>query len=152
MKRTEIGAYEAEQIASLLQERHGKYLKEDEFFEVSGYTSYGEVFTQVTLRNRDESFFYPVECRVELAEIELNEEGARDLLLDFQDYYFGRFLSEGRDIFLTIDWSAYQFDVWTLYARGQILNRKLERLADLWLAGEGVSEEALEGKGKKIIS
>ncbi|MCB9643062.1 MAG: hypothetical protein H6728_08310 [Myxococcales bacterium] len=142
MKREDITATEAEEIAHLMSQRHQVYLQDGEYFEVSGYRSRGEVYTQVILRNEDESFYYPVECQLEVVSSGVNNPmDAQFLLLDFQDYYFGRFLSEGRDVFLTIDWSEYQFDEYLLLARGQIFNRKLDRLADEWLAGGPLASE-----------
>lgn len=137
MRREDITEAEAEEIATLMQQRHRSYLNEGEQFEVSGYRSSGEVYTKVVLRNEDESLYYPVECQMDL--LHSNIEGpleAMYLLLDFQDYYFGRFLSEDRDVYLAIDWAEYHFEDQVIAARGQIFNRKLDQLAERLLAGE----------------
>ena len=121
--------------------RHQTHLDEGEDFEVSGYRSLGEVYTQVILRNVEESLYYPVECQIDLLRSDI--EGpleAMYLLLDFQDYYFGRYLSEDRDVYLAIDWAEYQFEDHVIVARGQIFNRKLEQIADRLLAGEKLDE------------
>ncbi len=124
-----------------MQQRHQSHLNEGEYFEVSGYRSLGEVYTQVILRNVEESLYYPVECQIDLLRSDI--EGpleAMYLLLDFQDYYFGRYLSEDRDVYLAIDWAEYQFEDHVIVARGQIFNRKLEQIADRLLAGEKLDE------------
>ena len=141
MKREEITKAEAEEIAQLMQQRHQSHLNEGEYFEVSGYRSLGEVYTQVILRNVEESLYYPVECQIDLLRSDI--EGpleAMYLLLDFQDYYFSRYLSEDRDVYLAIDWAEYQFEDHVIVARGQIFNRKLEQIADRLLAGEKLDE------------
>lgn len=142
VKRQFIGEVEAKRIAQMLMQRHAAFLAEDEWFEVQGYHSDHEVYTCVTLRNADESMVYPVECRIDLESSPISGPvAAQDLLLDFQDYYFGRYLEEDRDLYLTIDWGNVVFDESVLQSKGQILNLKLEHLADQFLAGEISAEE-----------
>ena len=137
MKWKEMSKMECQQIVEALQERHGAYLKEDEWFEVSGRRSPQEVQITMTLRNRDESLYYPVEGKIDVEANRLTGPiAAQFLLLDFQDNYFYRFLREERDVYLPIDWAEFQSDQYQLYARGQIFNRRLETLADHWLAGD----------------
>ncbi len=141
--RQEISDFEAQRIEKALYERHSQYLEEDERFEVKGFRSKTEVYTRVTLRNSDDSFYYPVECRIDLLSNSLpGPVAAQELLLDFQDYYFGRYLREDRDLYLPIDWSEVKFDNYTIQVRGQIFNLQLERMADLILSGELSPEEA----------
>lgn len=88
---------------------------------------------------------YPVECRVDLGQNSLSGPvAAQELLLDFQDYYFGRYLEEDRDLYLTIDWGNVEFEEYIIQAKGQILNIKLEQLADQFMAGELTADEVLE--------
>lgn len=145
MKRQLIGEFEAKRIAQMLMQRHAAFLAEDERFEVSGYRSDQEVYTCVTLRNTEDSMVYPVECRVDLGQNSLSGPvAAQELLLDFQDYYFGRYLEEDRDLYLTIDWGNVEFEEYIIQAKGQILNIKLEQLADQFMAGELTADEVLE--------
>lgn len=142
MKRKPISEFEAQRIAQLLMQRHTAHLAEDEWFEVEGYRTPDEVYTKMTLRNEDDSMVYPVECRIDLEYNNIKSQlQGQDLLLDFQDYYFGRYFEENRDLYLTIDWGAIQFDEFTLQARGQILNPKLDRLTDRFLAGDLSADE-----------
>jgi len=142
MERKEFGSFEIGMILDALQERHGLLLEEDERFELSGYRSKAEVYAKMILRNEDESFHYPVECRIDIEENELPDvQTAQDLVLDFLDYYFGRYLKEDRELYLTIDWSTVEFDNYKLWAKGQILNLKMERMAEKWLSGEVAAEK-----------
>lgn len=143
MERKELSAWECGEIVAALQERHDTYLEEGERFKVEGYRSESEAYAKMTLRNEDNSFVYPVECRIELVPNEIKEESeAMELVLDFQDYYFSRYLREERDLFLPIEWGPFDFDGCTLWARGQIHNLQLEGLADRLLSGELTQEEA----------
>jgi hypothetical protein len=117
-------------------------MSEDERFELEGYRSEIEVYTCMTLRNQDDSYYYPVECRIDLLHNAIRPHDAQHLLLDFQDYYFDQYFSNDRDLYLTIDWSDIKFEEFTIQVRGQIFNRKLERIADQLLSGELSYEEA----------
>ena len=142
MERKTIGDFEARRIARALMKRHAASLAEDEWFEVSGHRSPVEVYTRVILRNESDTFYYPVECRIDLTQNSLpGPVAAQELLFDFQDYYFQRYFEEERELYLTIDWSDIRFAEYTLQARGQILNRRFERLADRLLAGQLLPEE-----------
>ena len=124
-------------------QKHASYLSEDEWFEISGYRAKREVSISITLRNKDDSLHYPVECRMDLDSNPVaGPVAAQDVLLDFQDYYFSRYFEEDRDLYLPIDWANMQFERYTLQARGQILNAKVEDLADLLMAGKITPEEA----------
>ena len=150
IKRKDIAKQEAKRIADALMLRHEAYLEDDEWFEVSGYTTKEEAYTCVTLRNEDDSFYYPVECRVDLKRSGIRKaEDGKLLLLDFQDYYFGRYFEEARDLYITIDWGEFEFGNETLQSRGQVINRKLEKLADNFIAGKLSSEEVIQWAKKK---
>lgn len=131
MERRELSTYQTERITEALHIRHEAYLQKGERFEVSGYVSQDEVYTKMVLHNEDDTFYYPVECRIDPIHAGIDKvDEALDLLLDFQDYYFGRYFAEDRDIFLSIDWAEYDFEDTKLQAKGQIFNRQLEQIAD----------------------
>jgi hypothetical protein len=46
------------------------------------------------------------------------------------DAYIEEFLSGGEETYLTLDWSTYDCDGIELQMRGQILNLRLESMAD----------------------
>ena len=127
----------------LLKQRHRRRLKPDEDFRVAAHVEPPFVVVTLTLANADESFYYPMEARV-LAETEgLDDEAAcAELCLDFLDYYVGEYLRGERDVYLNLDWSGVRFGEYEVQARGQVLNLKLERLADELLAAAGDDEDA----------
>ncbi len=150
MERIELTKWDVSEICAALFERHGAYLADDEFFEVSGYHSDSEVHLTMTLRNKDDTFFYPVDCRLNYAENEnLKRHEGLALVLDFLDFYFSRYLREERDFFLPIDWASFSFDNQKVWAKGQIFNPYLEGLADKLLSGELSSEELEKLTNKK---
>lgn len=149
MERKPISEFEAQRIAQLLMQRHAAHLADDEWLEVEGYRSKEEVYTCMILRNEDESLFYPVECRMDLTRNPVaGPIAAQDVLLDFQDQYFEQFFQENRDLYLTIDWSDLEFAQYTIQAKGQILNKKLDDLTDQFLAGEIHADEVVQ-KGRR---
>ncbi len=151
-KRKPISEFEAQRIAQLLMQHHAAHLAEDEWFEVEGYRTPDEVYTKMTLRNEDDSMVYPIECRIDLEYNGIKSQlQGQDLLLDFQDYYFGRYFEEDRDLYVTIDWGNIQFDDYTLQVRGQIRNLKVERLTSRFLAGD-LSAEEVEQQAKSKSS
>jgi hypothetical protein len=125
---------EAARVCRLLKERHRRGLRPGEEFQVRGWVQDEVVYATLTLRNQDESLHYPMEARLDVADSEQLPEDALDVLLDFLDYYVGQYLERDRDVYLTIDWSEVRFGESVLQARGQVLNLKLERMADEILA------------------
>tara|TARA_B100000609_G_scaffold199641_1_gene205350 strand:+ start:9313 stop:9813 length:501 start_codon:yes stop_codon:yes gene_type:complete len=143
LRRVELTRLECAEIVDALLERHDAYLGDDESFVIEGFTSESEAHVKMLLSNKDESFYYPVECRLHLGDNEIREPGdALMLVLDFLDYYISRFLREDRELFLPIEWGSFEFDKYEVWARGQILNRKLDQIADRLMRGDISEEEA----------
>lgn len=133
-----MGREEARRIEEALTNRHGHLLRQDERFAVEGRLQGSLASVKVTLSNSDESYFYPVEASADLTEVsQPNPKALQELLLDFVDYYYGRYLAEERDLYLPIDWAPVVFGEDTVMARGQVLNLKAERLADELLKRSG---------------
>ena len=123
------------QAVALLTQRHRRRLKPDEGFRITAHVEPPYVGVTLTLANADESMVYPMEARVPRETEGLDDDTAcAELCLDFLDYYVGEYLRGGRDVYLTLDWSAVRFGEYEVQARGQVLNLKLERLADALLA------------------
>ena len=95
----------------------------------------------IVLHNSDDSFHYRLEARVDLKATPLEPIEARDLALDFLDWYLGEYLDAGRDLFLPLDWEPYSFGEHEVQARGEIRNLKLEAQADDLLAGRVRAED-----------
>jgi len=124
------------EISGMLEKKYGSWLGQ-RYFEVSVNMESASVFVTVTLRNADKSFFYPIEGRMLHADQELKASDARDMLLDYIDSYIEEFLTGGEETYLPIDWANYECDGVELQLRGQILNIKLEQLADQLINGSG---------------
>lgn len=123
-------------LASLLDKKYGTWLGQ-RFFEVTSSLQLAVVSVKVTLRNADKSFFYPIEGRIQFEDQDLKPNSARDFLLDYIDTYLEEFLTGGEETYLPIDWANYDCDGIELQLRGQILNIKLEELADQLLVENG---------------
>ena len=136
-------------LDELMRERHGAALKLGETLHLEAWAEEGACYTTLLLRNADESLYYPMEARVAVAAGEAPGAGvaaspqvasraeAGKLLVDALDYSLGQYLRGDRDVYLTIDWSELRFGEHVIQARGQVLNRKLERMADAILEAAG---------------
>ena len=118
-----------QELASLLEKKYGAWLGQ-RFFEVHSSSQFAVVSVKVTLRNADKSFFYPIEGRIQFEDQDLKADAARDLLMDYIDAYLEEFLTGGEETYLPIDWANFDCDGVELQLRGQILNIKLEELAN----------------------
>lgn len=107
----------------------------ERYFEITSRTDGPVVTITITLRTADKSYVYPIEGRIHCADNDLKPAEARDLLLDFMDAYVEEYLTGGEDTYLTIDWSNYECDGVDIQLRGQILNLKLEELAESIING-----------------
>jgi hypothetical protein len=123
-------------VAQLLERKYGAWLGQ-RYIEVESHSDGSVLTIKITLRNRDKSYVYPIEGRMMFSDQDLTVDEARDFLLDFMDAYIQEFLSGGEETYLTIDWSNYDCDGIELQLRGQILNVKLEELADQMISGSG---------------
>lgn len=89
------------------------------------------VFVKVILSNKDRSYYYPVEARVLYEKEELQQGEAALFLIDYIDAYFDEYLNqENEEIYLPIDWADFEYEAIDFQMRGQILNLKLEELAE----------------------
>ena len=131
-----VSQEECEELASAMLSKYAAAVGDRQFsIEVSRKDR--GVYVSVVLANQDESFYYPVEGRI-LAEVEeMTPRQAALVLIDYIDMYFEEFLMEEEDgLYLPIDWADHEWDAVNFQLRGQILNRKLERLADELLSGQ----------------
>jgi hypothetical protein len=124
-------------VVDVLENKYGSLLGQ-RFFEVKTTNEGPLIMVQILLRDRDKSYFYPMEGRINYVDQDMKEHEARGFLLDFMDAYVQEYLSGGEDAYLTIDWSTYDCDGVELQLRGQILNLKLESMADAILSGSSV--------------
>ena len=127
-----------QEVANLFEKKYGAWLGQ-RFFEVVSATQPAVVTVKVTLRNADKSFFYPIEGRIQFEDQDMKADDARNFLLNYIDAYIEEFLTGGEETYLPIDWANYDCEGLELQLRGQILNIRLEELADQLLGGTGQS-------------
>lgn len=120
-------------IAAALQKKYAAFTG-DRNFTCDGWSDNQTIQLTVVLKNLDESFFYPVEGRIAWREEGLAKTKATNILTDMIDSYFQEYLLNDGEVLLPIDWQDYTLDDHTIQLRGQIQNRKLEKLADEILA------------------
>ena len=120
-------------LATQMTKKNGSFLH-DRQFDIQANKTDNNVVVKVTLSNKDESFYYPVELRMNFNDEELLPRKAALHLIDYADLYFEDFLTEGEKLLIPIDWAKHEYDTVEFEMRGQILNKKLESMADEFLA------------------
>lgn len=121
-----------QQAAALLDNTYAGKLKE-RFFVVTGESKDEELYLTVLVKSPDESFYYPIECRINHKSQELDLSEALDLCLDYINSYLSEYFREQEEVYLPIDWAPYFVDGIEIFLKAQLFNRKLENLADQWL-------------------
>ncbi|WP_141732052.1 hypothetical protein [Oligoflexus tunisiensis] len=117
-------------LAKAMESKYAMALK-GRSFKVEAEVKGRGVFVKVILSNQDRSYYYPVEARVLYEKEELQRGEAALFLLDYIDAYFDEYLTqENEEIYLPIDWADFQYEAVDFQMRGQILNLKLEELAE----------------------
>lgn len=107
----------------------------DRSFAIRAWVKDRGVYVTVLLSNKDESYYYPVEARLLYEPEEMEPREAALFLIDYIDSYFAEYLyEEDEQIYLPIDWTDHEYDATNFQMRGQILNKKIEAMADQWLA------------------
>lgn len=125
-------------VSEVLETKYRSWLN-DRYFEVESGVEGPVVSVKVTLRNADKSFVYPVEGRMMFEDQDLKADAARSFLLDFIDSYVEEYLSGGEETYLPIDWATYDYEGVELQLRGQVLNTRLEALADHLMNGSAIT-------------
>jgi hypothetical protein len=123
---------------------------QDRRFQIQASIKGRGVFVTVLFSNADQSYYYPVEARILYGKEEMKAREAALFLIDYIDTYFEEYLlEEDEQLYLPIDWSDHQYEAVEFQVRGQILNRKLEQLADEWLKRtEGLTELSASAPAK----
>ena len=120
---------EATSLAAQLN-RKNVYNLEGKLFTVSGKVVDPLVEVKVVLKNADESFYYPVEARMEFGKEDKTAREAALFLIDYIDVYFEEYFEQDGELLLPINWTAHEYDAVNFELKGQVLNMKLERWAD----------------------
>jgi hypothetical protein len=117
-------------LAKAMESKYAMALK-GRSFKVEAEVRGRGVFVKVILSNQDRSFYYPVEARVLYEKEEMQRGEAALFLIDYIDAYFDEYLTQAHEeIYLPIDWADFQYEAIDFQMRGQILNLKLEELAE----------------------
>jgi hypothetical protein len=139
---------EIAQMEATFNEQFFDDLQKDENIFFEGHYEDGVCYLTLILKNEEETFYYPFETSISFKENpDLNDKEARVALLDFIGSYFDDYFSSQRETLVTIDWASYKLDDLNIYARGQVLNKKLESMADDILRSAGFDD--LTDKKKK---
>lgn len=126
---------EQKSIVKLLKKRHGLYLSPGEAFTCDGHLSHGDVHLKLMLSRPDQSHVVELEARADLEHNDIqNPSDAKSALLDFLDEVFLEYFEKSREMRMDLDWKVYNRDGVELQFRGSVRNRKVEAMADAWLA------------------
>jgi hypothetical protein len=124
-------AEEIGEMEPVFNENFFEKLKTDENIYGEGYYSENTCFAAFIIKNEDESFYYPVETKVLVSDNpSLEENDARIALLDFSLEYFEKYFMNDRELYLRIDWSPFKIGDIKIFAKAQVFNKKLEKMAD----------------------
>jgi len=131
---------EIQKVEKSLNTKFASWLK-DRNFQVSATADENSAEVNVTLKNHNESFCYPIESRIMHKEQNVSKKESVMFLVDYIESYFDEYFREEERVYLPIDWMAYDCEGISFQIKGQVLNVCLDNLADRLLAGEVVSEE-----------
>ena len=133
---------EIAQMEAVFNEQFYAHLKKDENISFEGYFSEGACHITMTLKNEDESYYYPFEAAVSSKEnSDLAAHDAKLLILDFIGAYFEEFFADNRQTFVPVEWATFRIEDVDIHARGQIINKKLEKEAADILKSAGFDKE-----------
>lgn len=134
--------HELSEMESAFLKKFGYNLKQDEDVFFEGRYTDTELFLTAILRNNEETYYYPFEAVISVEDNEnIEMEEAKMLLLDFIGSYFEDYFANDRDTYIPIDWTCFEMQENKLYARGQVINRKLEKMGDEILSAHGFGEK-----------
>ena len=144
-----LSPQEIAQMEAVFNDKFFDELDKDENISFEGYFSDQSLFITLILSNSDQTYYYPVETVLSIKDnFGIDADEARLILLDFIGSYFDEFFTSGRDTFLPIDWCEYKMDKTRFFVRGQVINKKLEDMAEDILKG-GRNSDGRTNKGNK---
>lgn len=123
-------------LASAMEDKYTIYLDERKFHIEAAEDGQG-IRVKTALSNKDESYHYPVEARMMHVKENLEPRKAVLFLINYIDGYFEDYLTELESTYLRIDWSDVEYEGVDFQIKGQVVNRKVEMMADKLLE-EGV--------------
>lgn len=133
------------EIEAVFNDRFFAYLKKDENIFIEGHYSEAACFMTLTLKNQDETYYYPFEASIASKDnSDMQADEAKMTLIDFIAAYFDEFFAEERKTYVPIDWATFNIEGVKIKARGQISNKKLEKEADEILKSAGYNTDTEE--------
>jgi len=138
-------------IAAGLMDTYGAYL-DGETFSVRVLGQSDSIAIKVTLDSHDHMSRHTFEISAASKSNGITLDQAFDLALDFLGFYLDRFFENNREDLLPLDYHAYDFGEYKVYARGDFTRPKLDDIADKILRnGEKVGEvPELDNLTKKL--
>jgi hypothetical protein len=138
---------EIAQMEAVFNEQFFVHLKKDENISFEGFFADGACHVTCTLKNADETFFYPFEAAISSKEhVGLPASDARNLILDFIGAYFEEYFADNRETYVPVEWVVFRIEDTNIHARGQIMNKKLEKHAEDILKSAGFDEDGFPTK------
>ena len=142
-------------LERLMNMRYSRYLK-GKLFEIDASYQPPSLSLVMTLRNEDESFYYPVTTTFtfEGRNKEISPRDASTILMDYITAYFHEYFQSNGEVLLPIDDQPYSFRGAHFLVRGQIFNKKADDEADALLkeAEERPTESAVSSANKGSTS
>lgn len=124
---------DCQELAETMVKKYRIAMK-DRTFSIRASVQGKGTYVTVLLANADQSYYYPVEGRLMHGAEEMEPTEAALFLIDYIDNYFEEYLyEEDEQIYLPIDWTDHEYEATNFQIRGQIVNKKLENMADEWL-------------------
>ncbi len=127
-KIDELSGDEINELSKMMEKKYQPALLGKKI-SISLHTTEAETEVVVLLASQDETFYYPIEARMDYQSQEMSAVEAQLFLIDYIDQYLEDYLLEDDSLMIPIDWTSYSYDAVDFQMKGQILNRKLEELA-----------------------
>ena len=131
------GLIEHQQIEDLARIMNLKYApyRKDRYFSLRLVEGVW-VEIKVTLSSLDKTFVYPIEAKFESQDKDKTKAERQQhifAVLDYIDQYFEEYFKEDENVFIPIDWSLHSWEGHEFYLKGQVVNEKLETMAERWI-------------------
>lgn len=132
----------------VVQEKRYTSFLENETFVIEASRTPSQIQVRSTLARKDGSQIYPIEAVVRTNEIgEVSPQNVALQIIDYLDTYWNEYLTQGRDTWLTLDWSEHKVDAMTIYLRGFVRNLTAEAAAEKFLREHGLGGYDIEPIG-----
>lgn len=130
--------FSAQELRSLARRFNARFhdTRGPRWFVLDAAERDGDTWVRVVLRNDTDSFHYPVEARIAPCKTRARRDQAFFLFACI-DSYWEEFFEEGENVYIPIDWTPYEHQGKKFQLRGQILNRRAEKMADDLLRERG---------------